>query len=112
MTVETKQAHSPEPWADDRGGDLRDGEGRLIAFSYDIEGANRDRIRACVNALAGIPTEALESGALAKALEVSARIAELHAAAVRNLHPYEDCGTCQLVAAMRALGALGKGGRP
>jgi hypothetical protein len=79
---ETK--HSPEPWTD-----LADGiDGpanshpvvdvdthSLVARAYgdevDEAEANARRIVACVNACAGIPTAALESGALAEAIRAA-----------------------------------------
>jgi hypothetical protein len=75
MSGETK--HSPEPWTTDDAhpGDLFDTEGWKVAECWDPENAPGNcvdvatRIRACVNACAGVPTAALEAGALAKALD-------------------------------------------
>jgi hypothetical protein len=58
------------------------------------------RVAACVHACFGVPTEALESGALGKALEA------LQILAVE--HDPHDCGTAVSVgtSALRALGRL------
>lgn len=70
---ETK--HSPEPWSaapDDTAGGIICATGQLCGeawgdsgtgWSVELEAANLRRIVACVNACAGISTEALESGA-------------------------------------------------
>lgn len=86
MSDETK--HSPEPWtvtAEDPAGGISDATGSQCAEAWpgcrhepeDVNGecmavqdANARRIVAAVNACAGLPTSALEEGALAKALEV------------------------------------------
>lgn len=57
-------SHSHEPWRDDRG-DILDSNGDCVEyysgghFEKRIGPANRKRIIACVNALAGIPDEDL-----------------------------------------------------
>lgn len=72
MANETK--HSPEPWAEDAVGfGVRDATGRDIWLIDDIDPEDRRRIVACVNACAGLSTEALEAGHLAKALEAAKR---------------------------------------
>jgi hypothetical protein len=67
--------HSSEPW-------FLDGKGRAFDAAVfrvvgegspdGAEAANWRRIVACVNACAGIPTEALESGALGRVLDLFA----------------------------------------
>lgn len=68
---------SPEPWREDVDGGIEDAKGEPVACGDDyaidwtywsIKPDNRRRVLACVNACAGIPTEALEAGALGKAL--------------------------------------------
>lgn len=69
MSDETK--HSPEPW---QGGesemdcDIYDANGDSITAMDDVSPADHRRILACVNYCQGIPTEALEAGALADVL--------------------------------------------
>lgn len=99
---ETK--HSPEPWKLSHE-DIRDAEGRTVLVLSDLwcpvvdadEHADdlARRIVACVNACAGIPTAALESGALGKALDACAK-----AMTPPNLLPWP------WAAALRALGRL------
>lgn len=94
MSDAKQPTHSPEPWRswapadgdcakDDTGetyaaGDLSrsmyDTTGRIILSSCGNK-ADARRIVACVNACAGIPTEALEAGALGK-LMVKADVAQ------------------------------------
>ena len=113
MAGETK--HSPEPWRtvdrvfeEDRIFVLTGPGHRLIVedivaslYTDEHEGRQADnarRVVACVNALAGIPTEALEAGALAKLLDhVEARAAEEGC-------PH-GCG-CGVLPLLRALGRL------
>jgi hypothetical protein len=70
---------SPEPWSGEIDGDypgpsfwLRDANDMFVGES-DSEPDMR-RIVACVNACAGLPTEALEAGALGKAIEAAGRM--------------------------------------
>jgi hypothetical protein len=78
---ETK--HSPEPWRidkEDPASGIGDAAGEICAEGWGrkrLADANARRIVACVNALAGISTEALESGALAKALDLWAEYRRL-----------------------------------
>jgi hypothetical protein len=63
----------------------------------------------CVNALAGVPTSALESGALAKALDllIEALVDEEHAASVAEHGDRSDlCLACRANEIARALGRL------
>ena len=50
--------HSPEPWGKDSLTLIEDADGVMVAMAATV--ADRDRIIACVNALAGIPTEDIE----------------------------------------------------
>ena len=102
---ETK--HSPEPWgiSPAHSGDvLEANEGWKVAECWDPEATpgtsadNARRIVACVNALAGIPTEALEAGRLAEALEYAAACAASDGWA-SEIDPSS-------LAALRALGRL------
>lgn len=84
--VEEKVQHTPEPWA------LRDESQKGHGFSiyspqspywssevaHYIGEKDAKRIIACVNACAGIPTEALENGALGDALKTLALYADPH----------------------------------
>lgn len=58
--------HSPEPWRKGEYDDIVDRDGVSIIFGYNGDLAFRteedcDRVLACVNACAGIPTENLET---------------------------------------------------
>jgi hypothetical protein len=113
MSEETK--HSPEPWsAGLRDGtfpdEIDDATGFRCAAAYghgnsrhpdDAAEANARRIVAAVNAVAGIPTEALEAGKLGEALKAAERLAT--ACAVDGLYRYETRDVCD---ALRALGRL------
>ncbi len=77
MSDETK--HSPEPWTWRRGSKMDAGMNEVVVGSTGSvvcatvpQSAEADarRIVAAVNACAGIPTAALEAGALAKALDL------------------------------------------
>jgi hypothetical protein len=113
---ETK--HSPEPWSVGGMSGCEDGcyaaDGSLCAEGWpgdttnldpgkDVnaflarQNANARRIVACVNACAGLPTEALEAGALAKALGALARIVR---------YASEDAAAADAEFALRALGKL------
>lgn len=102
---ETK--HNPEPWRWGRSG-LFDSAGEHVSIAKDDAHGrgplNRRRVLAAVNAVAGIPTEALESGALGEALE-----------AARSLFPFGPDHNALLMlrenadrlhAALRRLGRL------
>lgn len=103
MTV----THSPEPWRvtpDDPAGAIEDANGVQCAEAWPGNGleaeqdANARRIVAAVNAVAGISTEALESGALAKLLDrVEGRAVDEGCA--------DGCG-CGVLQLLRALGRL------
>jgi hypothetical protein len=56
--------HSPEPWRIDEQNRVTDATGHIVMFGEldCIEAGDPRRIVACVNACAGIPTEALERG--------------------------------------------------
>ncbi len=54
----TEQKHTPEPWHAPGIGEVCDESGRCIGIMIDY--ANARRVAACVNACAGIRTEALE----------------------------------------------------
>jgi hypothetical protein len=107
---ETK--HSPEPWWIDweatKETMISAGAGNIAAvYSGEVSvGCRPDarRIVACVNACAGIETEALENGALAKAL----RAAELIELGLRDGDGREvtRARRLALVDALRALGRL------
>jgi hypothetical protein len=61
---------SPEPWRVSASGFLCSATNLVLIDSRgDVPPADLRRIVACVNACAGIPTAALEAGALAKALD-------------------------------------------
>lgn len=109
--AETK--HSPEPWRSDPDcGAILDSNDNICAeawqYGTDPEGtaeANERRIVAAVNACAGIPTAALESGALETALrrlDTVAMAAEEDASA----HVSTRSLASQARAALRALGRL------
>jgi hypothetical protein len=75
VSAETK--HSPEPWrviADYAAMDAYGGQ-TCIASGGDGGAVNARRIVACVNACAGLSTEALEAGALGRALRLLEGIA-------------------------------------
>lgn len=88
MSEETK--HSPEPWrvCGEVPDAVEDCEGRFAAEGWARSGyqfedefeaacaANARRIVACVNALAGVPTEALEGGALGDLLRAARVVAD------------------------------------
>lgn len=92
--------------------EIIDAEGRPIATFYswglgwratDEMDARAVRALACVNACAGIPTEALEAGALAGALDHATDILQ-H---VESECEESDCETrLGLIATLRALGRL------
>lgn len=97
---------SPEPWHrwpySEREWDIGVGAEQDPAspnIAAGLSEPNSRRVVAAVNACAGIPTEALESGALATALE---RVAE-----ARRIGRYVDDPAWDAVdAALRALGVL------
>jgi hypothetical protein len=123
--------HSPEPWVAevdavlDAGGFVcaegwpgdtqgmwtdggEDGPVMNLKAYEAAEDANARRIVACVNALAGIPTAALEEGALAKALDEIGRfrLAMVELDEVKG-HPWPHI--CDRIAGISAaLGALGR----
>lgn len=74
------QEYTPEPWAcpiDDEGNSaVVAKDGYLVTFAFPngdaADKANGRRIVACVNALAGIPTEAIEGGVIAELVEAAA----------------------------------------
>jgi hypothetical protein len=81
---ETK--HSPEPWQFDEWDHVKDARGEIVVLSgFALSAGYREfrspektdrRIVACVNACAGLSTEALEAGALGKALDVLSAAAQ------------------------------------
>lgn len=70
--------HTPEPWRTFKQGDstgwivgrVDGGDMFRIPAGYEDVGADARRIVACVNACAGLSTEALEAGALKESLDV------------------------------------------
>jgi hypothetical protein len=114
------EAHSPEPWSRDaEAGEcacyIRDAKNWLLVGEDDygptLDVDDARRIVACVNACAGIPTDALESGSLGEALRLAAvAVSDL------NDHPclrddlYDRLskagGLDALVDALRALGRI------
>lgn len=100
MSGENK--HSPEPWrvvepSPDEQVIIDSADGDAVVWDgIESDPADLRRIVACVNALAGIPTEALEGGALEHALSVLR-------AAISFLEP--DQGQA-CIASLRALGRL------
>jgi hypothetical protein len=117
MSDEAK--HSPEPWRLDGENDIADATGAVVVHTeWEQHGyinvetrlewpwwsypGNRARIVACVNACAGIPTEALEAGNLGEALGLAAWAADSDA--LRNED--EEKGDAMSVA-LHALGRLG-----
>ncbi len=68
----TQEAHTQGPWRfvpwhiEEGSSAVRAPDGHLICST--ASDANARRIVACVNALAGIPTDAIESGVVAEAL--------------------------------------------
>jgi hypothetical protein len=114
--------HSPEPWRsvaspwnESLSGDqdIFDTHGLDAAMTVstgfdgkgnDLAAANARRIVACVNALAGIPTEALEAGALRALIEAAQGIfpwGPVHALPLVRAEAVE-----KMHAALRALGRL------
>jgi hypothetical protein len=101
---ETK--HSPEPWRFENipgrkgAGAVRDVGDFVVARTLpEAMPGDARRIVACVNACAGIPTEALEAGALAEALDQFEEVA--------SETTETCCPTCAAsYAALRALGRL------
>lgn len=77
MTTKAKFAHTPEPWVvdDEIFVDGPDGKsifgGASTQRSDEECAANADRIAACVNALKGIPTEAIEGGVIKDLLDAA-----------------------------------------
>ncbi len=72
----SEHEHTKEPWKRANGTyvedtAIEDSEGWRLAC--DVDPKNARRIVACVNACAGLSTEALESGALAELLETAKR---------------------------------------
>lgn len=65
----------PEPWFIEDADYILDATGETVAEAHAPAGwLAKDRARrivACVNACAGIPTEALEAGALGRALDIA-----------------------------------------
>jgi hypothetical protein len=122
MSAETK--HSPEPWVYWDNGfdagivseqDVANAHAKSVCPSIifggepcegrvEADDPNVRRTIACVNALAGIPTEALEAGRLGEALDLLAEWVKYanHA----SVGPACGCGTCRTVRALRALGRL------
>ena len=106
---ETK--HSPEPWYQDPedcawlGGASVFSEKGPVRLC-EVSEADARRIVACVNACAGLPTEALEAGALGRALDALGDMASQHRCGCG--HP--ACNRCaddgENAAALRALGRL------
>ena len=103
--------HSPEPWViDDRDGRpyaINAGREKVIVWGGIACRAttgidNARRIVACVNACAGIPTEALEAGALAQALDAAAAVLRAPAEGRRWMRPEVDA----IYSTLRALGRL------
>jgi hypothetical protein len=97
---ETKYA---EPWRLSGTGHAVDANG-IVVGNWNLLPHDARRIVACVNACAGIETEALENGALAKAL----RAAELIELGLRDGDGREvtRARRLALVDALRALGRL------
>lgn len=103
---------SPEPWSydpDGRGGRsamVRAGDAVIVAVRHrlpDTENEhNMRRIAACVNACAGIPTEALESGALTVALNEFVDLMQ----EIDTTDAEPDSPNGIALAALRALGRL------
>jgi hypothetical protein len=95
--------HHPEPWSNESG-DLCDATGHVLAFDYEMEKSERVRAAACVNACAGIPTEALEAGVLRKALDL------LKFGSIDESDPCQGdepgCPECEAVNVLCALGRL------
>jgi hypothetical protein len=111
--IETK--HSPEPWKsddDDSHGGIVDASGNPVCWGddyavdwryFDDKSENRRRVLTCVNACAGIPTEALESERLDHALHTLTAVLEI---ADHWDAPLEDSVIESIRAALRALGRL------
>lgn len=106
---ETK--HSQEPWGYHEHGDtswevVQRYESGHWVIGWGMPEADARRIVACVNACKGLSTEALESGALGKALDL------LHQGFIPDdpddMCPGDDlrCPECQAVSILRALGRL------
>lgn len=102
----TKKAqHTPEPWIlfSDETQSLAilpvGRFGAVARFKYRPSGADADRIVAAVNACEGIPTEALEQGAV-KDLLVALRRAEQYLEVVGGAHPSEQDVLAQVRAAL------------
>lgn len=74
----TQEAHTQEPWRfvpwhiEEGPSAVRASDGHLICST--ASDANARRIVACVNALAGIPIEAIESGVIAELVEAAKAI--------------------------------------
>jgi hypothetical protein len=112
----SESKHSPEPWAIIRGHEtgrpmgLVAGEEHVVCWggisrsASEVGDANARRIVAAVNACAGIPTEALEAGALGKALDL------LKFGSIDESDPCQGdepgCPECEAVNVLRALGRL------
>lgn len=71
----TQEAYTPEPWRfvpwhiEEGASAVRAPDGHLICST--ASDANSRRIVACVNALAGIPIEAIESGVVAELVKAA-----------------------------------------
>lgn len=81
---------------------------RIVGVFADADTAKRIRRRiiACVNACAGSPTEALEAGALGRALDLMEAGFVVADGTCGGNDTSEDCPGCQAVALLRALGRI------
>ena len=111
---ETK--HSPEPWRlspagkwygpSVEAGPEGDGSRFVLNEGCAFDVGDLRRIVACVNACAGIPTEALESGALGKALDAASLAALSGWDSVDGRRSVERQVLSDLFDALRSLGRL------
>jgi hypothetical protein len=94
---------SPEPWRVSASGFLCSATNLVLIDSRgDVPPADLCRIVACVNALAGIPTAALEAGALSEALDGAEWFSRVEGACTTAGIDAEE----KMLAALRALGRL------
>lgn len=101
-------SHSPEPWVVEKLPNstiIADARGDVIArvtvnddpVTPEVAAANAERIRACVNACRGIPTEALRALATGGSITLLGRPSELRSVTITNDLPAQTDQTKQNV---------------
>jgi hypothetical protein len=107
------ERRSAEPWSaiyglfGDGGGrydEIADATGEVVCGEYGPVEEDARRIVACVNACAGTPTEALEQGVLARALDILVEARPLPSE--QCLEYDRECLNCRWIEVLRSLGRL------